>query len=124
MDDDDIPILTDLIEEKIDITTPETNLDVDQEILIDDDDDVDLFPLMKLESDKPVQSDSIEEIEIPTLPDSIEDTGIPVLPNFIEETVTTNPALEQTIRRILDEHMELAWQEIRQAIQQDQDSNH
>ena len=30
----------------------------------------------------------------------------------------TNPALEQAVRRILDEHMELAWQEIRLAIQQ------
>lgn len=28
------------------------------------------------------------------------------------------PALEQEIRRILDEHMELAWQEIRLAIEQ------
>ena len=28
------------------------------------------------------------------------------------------PALEQEIRRILDEHMELAWQEIRLVIQQ------
>ena len=28
------------------------------------------------------------------------------------------PALEQEMRRILDEHMELAWQEIRIAIQQ------
>lgn len=30
-----------------------------------------------------------------------------------------NPALEQTIRRILDEHLELAWQEIKLAIQRD-----
>ena len=30
-----------------------------------------------------------------------------------------NPALEQTIRRILDEHMELAWQEIKLAIQRE-----
>lgn len=29
-----------------------------------------------------------------------------------------SPALEQEIRRILDEHLELAWQEIRLAIQQ------
>lgn len=89
MDDDDIPILTDLIEEKIDITEPEINLDVDQDIFIDDDDeDIDLFPASNREPE--------------------------------------NPALEQTIRRILDEHMELAWQEIRMAIQlaqEDDDSN-
>ena len=30
-----------------------------------------------------------------------------------------NPGLEQTVRRILDEHMELAWQEIKLAIQRD-----
>ena len=122
MDDDDIPVLTDLIEEKIDITAPETNLDVDQEIFIDDDED--LFPVMKLEPEEPALPDPIEEIEIPALPDSIEETEIPVLAYSIEETVAINPALEQTIRRILDEHMELAWQEIRLAIQEEQESDH
>ena len=134
MDDDDIPVLTDLIEEKIDITAPETNLDVDQEIFIDDDED--LFPVMKLEPEEPALPDPIEEIEIPALPDSIEETEIPVLaysieeteipvrPYSIEKTVAINPALEQTIRRILDEHMELAWQEIRLAIQEEQESDH
>jgi hypothetical protein len=34
------------------------------------------------------------------------------------ELLADNPALEQAVRRILDEHMELAWQEIRLAIQQ------
>ncbi|HEY5739343.1 MAG TPA: hypothetical protein VIW27_06425 [Gammaproteobacteria bacterium] len=34
-----------------------------------------------------------------------------------------NPALEQTVRRILDEHMELAWQEIKLAIQQEFDKS-
>ena len=34
------------------------------------------------------------------------------------EAIEISPALEQTVRRILDEHMELAWQEIRLAIQQ------
>jgi len=29
-----------------------------------------------------------------------------------------SPALEQAVRRILDEHMELAWQEIKLAIEQ------
>jgi hypothetical protein len=29
-----------------------------------------------------------------------------------------NPVLEQTIRRIIDEHMELAWQEIKLVIRQ------
>ena len=34
-----------------------------------------------------------------------------------------NPALEQAIRRILDEHMELAWHEIRLAIQRHLDKS-
>ncbi|MCZ6883401.1 MAG: hypothetical protein O7F15_10450 [Gammaproteobacteria bacterium] len=33
------------------------------------------------------------------------------------DTQLDNPALEQEIRRILDEHLELAWQEIKIAIQ-------
>ncbi len=71
-----------------------------------------------------------------------DDTNIPVLTDLIEKGVEIelselglnqdppigkdavdivlddNPALEQEIRRILDEHMELAWQEIRVAIQE------
>ena len=35
----------------------------------------------------------------------------------LANSMEDNPALEQEIRRILDEHMELAWQEIRIAIQ-------
>ena len=34
------------------------------------------------------------------------------------DALADNPALEQAVRRILDEHMELAWQEIRLAIAQ------
>ena len=44
------------------------------------------------------------------------DMGIPVLE--ATDPLENNPALEQAIRRILDEHMELAWHEIRLAIQQ------
>ncbi|MCZ6488490.1 MAG: hypothetical protein O6703_09980 [Gammaproteobacteria bacterium] len=33
------------------------------------------------------------------------------------DTQLDNPALEQEIRRILDEHLELAWEEIKIAIQ-------
>ena len=39
------------------------------------------------------------------------------------ELLADNPALEQAVRRILDEHMELAWQEIRLAIQQHLDGS-
>lgn len=98
MSDNDIPVLTDMIEEKVDITSPEIGLDVDQDMYIDEDED--LFPILNLENEEPT------------------------LPYSITDPVAINPVLEQTIRRILDEHMELAWQEIRLAIQQERESNH
>lgn len=39
--------------------------------------------------------------------------------DMIVDPFAANPALEATVRRILDEHMELAWQEIKLAIQQE-----
>ncbi|MDH5353022.1 MAG: hypothetical protein OEY09_01155 [Gammaproteobacteria bacterium] len=95
MDDDDIPVLTDLIEEKVDKTQPDFDLTTDRDIVFDEGDLLDLT----LEADTP--SPAVRK------PDSL----------------PLNPALEQTIRRILDEHMELAWQEIRLAIQQSQEDN-
>lgn len=53
--------------------------------------------------------DEIENTEI--------DIGEPDL--IIGDPFADNPALEQTIRRILDEHMELALQEIKLAIQRE-----
>ncbi len=70
------------------------------------------------------------DADIPTLTDLIEkgieiklsDLGLDQEPppdkNAIAGALRDFPALEQEIRRILDEHMELAWQEIRIAIQQ------
>lgn len=98
MSDDDIPVLTDMIEEKVDATQPEIGLDIDQDMYIDEDEDI--FPILNLENEEPTP------------------------PSSITDPVAINPALEQTIRRILDEHMELAWQEIRLAIQEEQESNH
>lgn len=89
--DDNIPILTDLIEENTAPTLPEFGLDADQDLLIDTDDD----PFIDFDGiqEKPPQE---QELVSPA---------------------ATDPELEQTIKRILDEHMELAWQEIRLAIQ-------
>ena len=91
MKDADIPVLSDLIEENIEITQPKLGLDVDQDLLIDTDDD----PFIDFESfsEKP----ALEQ----------EPTSLAAI----------DPELEQSIKRILDEHMELAWQEIRLAIQ-------
>lgn len=90
-DDSDIPILTDLIEEKIDITTPEVGFDIDRDMLIDEDDD-------------PIISFDPEKLESAMTSEAATRIG-------------SHPELEQTIRRILDEHLELAWQEIRLAIE-------
>lgn len=104
VDDDKIPVLTDLIEpeieQDIDITQPEIGLDPGHDMVIDQDDE----PQFAINQDalKPTLSKTSAR-----------------LPN--------NPQLEQTIRRILDEHLELAWQEIRLAIQlsmDDEDPNH
>lgn len=99
-DDSDIPILTDLIDDKIDITLPELGLDTDHDLLIDGDDEAD-FSFNPEILAPPMASDATT-------------------------TINGHPELEQTIRRILDEHMELAWQEIRLAIEvclNDQDEN-
>ena len=63
-----------------------------------------------------------DEPEIGAADPDIEDTEIDITePDLIGgDPFADNPALEQTIRRILDEHMELALQEIRLAIQREQ----
>jgi hypothetical protein len=90
-----IPVLTELIEKGEDITMSDLGLDDGPRIddpMIDD-----------LKIDEPIIDETIIDITLPN-------TG-PV------DLFTANPELEQSVRRILDEHMELAWQEIRLAIQ-------
>jgi hypothetical protein len=71
-----------------------------------------------------------DDIDIPVLSDLIEkgieiklsELGLSHSPLLEKqdsmETLQGRLPLEQEIRRILDEHLELAWQEIRMAIQQ------
>ncbi|MCP4187323.1 MAG: hypothetical protein GY763_06930 [Gammaproteobacteria bacterium] len=101
-DNDNIPVLTDLIKDNIDdgtvnVTLPELGLDIGQDMYIEEDDD----PLvsLRIEPDRPL-------VEQPA-----------------PDVAAIDPKLEQTIRLILDEHMELAWQEIRLAIQLSQDDS-
>lgn len=96
-DQDDIPILTDLIEKGIEIKTSDLGLDESMDNKIEE-----TFSGIE----EPFNVDS--EIEI-------------VAPAEAIDPFENNPALEQTIRRILDEHMELAWQEIKLAIQRELD---
>ncbi len=94
--DANIPVLTDLIEEsEISITLPELGLDLDQDMYVKDDPPI----VMHIEPDRQPDEQSTPDI-----------TAI-------------DPKLEQTIRRILDEHLELAWQEIRLAIKTSHDDS-
>jgi DNA polymerase IIIc chi subunit len=91
-------VLTDLIEKGVEITMSDLGLD---------------------------ESPATEDLTIPVDDMEIE-LGDPALalrdpalnPAPVQrEYLADNPALEREVRRILDEHMELAWQEIRLAIQ-------
>jgi hypothetical protein len=86
-DEKDIPILTDLIERGVEIKMSDLGLDDSLYAGIED-------PLG-------------DSVEMPFAAPDIE----------VVDPLQDNPALEQAVRRILDEHMELAWQEIKLAIQ-------
>ena len=88
-DESNIPTLTDLIESGVEIKISDLGLDEELEIRVDDPD----FDATEIDMCEP-------------------DLGA-------IDPFKDNPALEQTVRRILDEHLELAWQEIKLAIQRD-----
>ncbi len=90
-----IPTLTDLIEKGIEIKMSDLGLDDE----------------LQLGVDGPGAEDEKVDITEPDL-DRTE-------PEFATDPFVNYPALEQNVRRILDEHMELALQEIKIAIQQD-----
>jgi hypothetical protein len=85
-DQDDIPILTDLLEKGMEIKMSDLGLD-------ESTDNVAAEPFI-VDSESEIPASAAEAM------DPFED----------------NPALEQAIRRILDEHTELAWQEIKLVI--------
>ena len=93
-DDSDIPVLTDLIEEADDG--------------VEDGDEIKLSDL-GLDADDPI----VRDVEI-----DMDDPDLEAV-----ESLADNPALEQEVRRILDEHMELAWQEIRLVIRRELDKS-
>jgi len=112
-DQDDIPLLDDLIEKGIEITLSDLGLDDDPPLRVEDVraaeanfEADDSFPL----SVDPLAAASLAAASYSRAQD-------PTTPAAVD-LLADNPALEQAVRRILDEHMELAWQEIRFAIQQ------
>ena len=173
---DDIPVLNDLIERGVEITMSDLGLDddaalrvsdveaelafeaddvtdVEAELAFEADDVTDVEAELVFEADDTTDIDQtvIDQTDIfsnyPFTDDAFTDdpiadphfraaatlatplAGNPVVPASVSEVATglqvnaadalaDNPALEQAVRRILDEHMELAWHEIRLAIQQ------
>jgi hypothetical protein len=108
---DDIPVLNDLIERGIEITLSDLGLDD-----LDDDSPLRVGDViaadLEIEADDTAPYTPAARAASPFIPASL--TARPQGGDALAD----NPALEQAVRRILDEHMELAWQEIRLAIQQ------
>jgi hypothetical protein len=113
MNDDDIPLLDDLIEKGIEITLSDLGLDDDPPLFVEDVKAAEL----RFEADDsvPLNFDPLAAAPLAapsySSPQDVTNPGA-------ADLLADNPALEQAVRRILDEHMELAWQEIRFAIQQ------
>ena len=107
---DDIPVLNDLIESGIEITLSDLGLEdaVDSPLRVDDVMEAEL----EFEADEAAPYTPAPQATPPFIPASL--AAIP--PGT--DALVDNLALEQAVRRILDEHMELAWQEIRLAIAQ------
>lgn len=125
-DQDDIPVLNDLIERGTEITMSDLGLED-----YADDPPLKVSDVLAAEAQALAQENDALEFEADeTLPFTAAvykrtTPGASALtPESLEvdspsiEPLADNPALEQAVRRILDEHMELAWQEIRLAIQQ------
>ena len=122
-DPDDIPVLDDLIEKGIEITLSDLGLEDEPSLAVED------VMVAELE----INADDAAPLAFDPTPAEAPSAAPYALDSFAAETsradrysaelagsdlLADNPALEQAVRRILDEHMELAWQEIRLAIQQ------
>ena len=112
-EEDDIPVLDDLIERGIEITLSDLGLDDEPPLSVADvlaaELEIDYDDAAPLVADSPQDEAPVEN----PYPAYARVTELPAT-----HPLADNPALEQAVRRILDEHMELAWQEIRLAIQQ------
>ena len=104
-DRDNIPVLTDLIEKGAEITLSDLGLEDEyqEEVALDTTDD---------------HGDT--EIEIEAAEPEVDDDPVErAVRAEADEWLSQHPALEQAIRQILDEHSELALQEIKLAIQRE-----
>ena len=122
-EDEKIPVLDDLIEKGIEITLSDLGLDDEPELSVDDvlaaeleiaEDDA---APMVTGSQYTASSAANPQVAARQAAETYSAQLIAAAGNQADP-LADNPALEQAIRRILDEHMELAWQEIRLVIQQ------
>lgn len=124
---DNIPVLTDLIEKGIEIKLSELGLDTSQDLILDANEREELG--LDVSRDLKLDTDRSEEPGLDASRDLLLDADDRDEPEFdasqltldtapISSDSSDNPALEQMIRQILDQHMELAVQEIKQAISQ------
>jgi len=99
LENDHIPVLTDLIEKGIKTKLSEPEIDHNENLILEEDDRAE--PKIGV-SQFETESDPAPAINL----------------------LTNDPALEQIIRRILNEHMELAFQEIKLAISSTREDKH
>jgi len=109
----DIPVLDDLIERGIEITLSDLGLDDDPPLRVKD----------VMAADLAFDAADAAPVRVAAATHAAVGVGADVADRYgaapaSRDPLADNPALEQAVRRILDEHMELAWQEIRFAIQQ------
>lgn len=125
-DKDDIPVLKDLIERGAEVTMSDLGLDdyaIDPPLQVSD----------VIAAEAQAQAQESTELDFDAddaapFTAAVYTRDTPGSSAFKPESLAINqpnidpladnPALEQAVRRILDEHMELAWQEIRLVIQQ------
>ena len=115
-EEEDIPVLDDLIEKGIEITLSDLGLDDEAELEVDAEaeleiDMTDAAPLAFEPGEDDPQTAARKAVESYS-------AQLIAAASHQDDPLAANPALEQAIRRILDEHLELAWQEIRLAIRQ------
>ena len=105
-----IPVLTDLIEKGIDIKSDELNLNQSEDLILGLDDreepriDANHFDF---------ETETEVEVEVEV---EVEEVEVEVEEEPVNHALKDDPALEKIIRRILNEHMELALTEIKLAI--------
>jgi len=121
-DKDDIPMLNDLIERGAEVTMSDLGLDdyaTDPPLQVSDVIAAEAQESTELDFDADDAAPFTAAVYTRDTPGSsaFKPESLAInQPNI--DPLADNPALEQAVRRILDEHMELAWQEIRLVIQQ------